>query len=283
MTRVFGVMGFPINHSLSPVMHNAAFKALGLDAIYAPFEASPAKLSRVLRGLLACGIEGLNVTVPLKETVVPFVDAMAQEAKDLAAVNTIVVQHGQMIGYNTDVIGFIRALEELGWRHRPCRAVILGAGGAAKAVAWALTRDKGTSLTIANRHIARAKRLARWLTRQRPWCRIQAQSLERIELHEQELLVNATPVGMRARDGWLIDRKTLHRSLTVYDLVYHRTTPLVQEAQRRGCLAANGLSMLVYQGAESFRLWCRRSPPIAVMRQAVEQTVHSPQTIVHRQ
>ena len=161
MTRVFGVIGDPISHSLSPVMHNAAFEALGIDALYTAFEVSPKQLRPVLRGLVACGIDGLSVTIPHKEAIVPLLDCCESDAKALGAVNTVVVRHGRTVGYNTDVDGFARALKELGWRPGPCAAVILGAGGAARAVAWALSRAPGIRLTIANRRLERARQLAR--------------------------------------------------------------------------------------------------------------------------
>ncbi len=277
MTRVFGVMGHPIDHSLSPAMHQAAFRALGLDAIYAPFDVPRAQLASVLQGLVAAGIDGLNVTVPLKEAVLPCVDALQREARILRAVNTLVIRQGRLIGYNTDVEGFAKALAELGWRPKPCAALLLGAGGAAKAVAWALTRTRGIRLTIANRHRARAEALVRWLRRQRPGCHVAAQSLREAQVDGQDLLVNATSVGMHPGDVPPIDVTNLSRRAVVYDLVYHRTTPLVQAARRRGCLATNGVSMLVYQGAASFRLWWHREPPIAVMRQAVERAIRTRQ------
>ncbi|MBI3088054.1 MAG: shikimate dehydrogenase [Candidatus Omnitrophica bacterium] len=273
MTRVFGVMGFPIGHSLSPRMHQAACQALGLDAVYAPFEVPPRLLAPVLRGLVAAGIDGLNVTVPLKELVARQVDELAEEAKVLQAVNTVVIERGRAIGHNTDVAGFLRALDELGWRPPTSvgAAVVLGAGGAARAVAWALSAHTGTRLTIANRHVARAQSLVRWLRRVRPSCDARAVTLKDVRLDGQDLVVNATTVGMRAQDGLPVRLQGLRKGTAVYDLVYNRPTRLVREARRRGCLAANGTSMLVYQGAESFRLWWHRDPPVDAMRRAVER------------
>lgn len=322
MTRIFGVIGHPISHSLSPLMHQAAFEHLGLDAVYAPFEVPPRRLRAMVRGLTAAGIDGLNVTVPLKEAVVPLLDRLNREADALGAVNTIVVRRGRTLGCNTDVAGFLQALAELGsplrssspllrsfeeakkspcsaiasqrplrssksgggrgfatakqgWRPRPGRAVILGAGGAAKAVAWALTKRPGVELTIANRHLARAQRLARWLRRVRPSCAVRAQRLSGVRLDGVDLLVNATSLGMKAGDPMPVSLRGAPRTLFVYDLVYNRMTPLVARARRQGCVAANGTSMLVYQGAEAFRLWWRRRPPVAVMRRAVERALRA--------
>ena len=274
MTRLFGVMGHPITHSLSPAMHTAALRALKLDAVYAPFDVPPDLLAPILRGLAASGVEGLNVTVPLKEAVIPFMGRLDRSAKAIGAVNTIVVRGGRLTGYNTDAAGFLRALRELGWRPRPTRAVILGAGGAARAAAWALAR-RGGRLTIANRHLDRARALVRWLRRVAPRACAEAIPRSRVRLQDAELLVNATTVGMRPSDGSPVDPRRLHRGLLVYDLVYHRETALVRAARRRGCVAAGGLSMLLYQGAESLRLWLHQSPPIEVMRRALREALET--------
>ncbi|PIQ84063.1 MAG: shikimate dehydrogenase [Candidatus Omnitrophica bacterium CG11_big_fil_rev_8_21_14_0_20_63_9] len=273
MTRLFGVIGHPITHSLSPAMHAAALRALKLDALYSAFDVPPKFLRPMLKALWLSGVEGLNVTVPLKEAVIPLLDRVDPGARAIGAVNTIVRRGKRTIGYNTDGIGFRRALADLGWRARPGHAVILGAGGAARAVAWELAQVRGMRLTIANRHLERARRLARWLTRQRRGVEVSATTLRAVRLQDAALLVNATTVGMRASDRLPIDPAQLRRGLLVYDLIYHRRTPLVDAACRRGCVAAHGLSMLLYQGAESLRLWLRRAPPIGVMRRALEQAV----------
>ena len=273
MTRLFGVIGYPIGHSLSPAMHAAALRALKLDALYTAIEVPPRFLSPILRALILSGVEGLNVTIPLKESVVQLMDRVDETAQAVGAVNTIVIRDRRAIGCNTDGIGFRRALSELGWRPGPGRTVLLGAGGAARAVAWELAHAARTDLTIANRHVDRAERLAQWLKRRVPRVRVQAVPLRRVALDSVSLLVNATSVGMRASDPLLIDPRALRRGLVVYDLVYHRTTELVQAARRRGCVAASGLSMLLYQGAESLRLWLRRRPPLAPMRAALERAL----------
>lgn len=273
MTRLFGIIGHPIDHSLSPILHTAAFRALGLDALYGAFDVPATSLRSVLRGLLLAGIEGLNVTMPLKGTVLPLLDRVDPEARAIGAVNTIVVRHGRTIGYNTDGIGFRLALKELGWRPRPCCAVVLGAGGAARAVAWELSRVPGGCVAIANRQPARARALARWLSRRRPRVCIRAIPLRAVDLDEADLLVNATTVGMASSDGLLVDPRALRRGMTIYDLVYHRQTMLVREARRRGCVAAGGASMLRYQAGESLRLWLRRPPPLAAMRRALDRAL----------
>ena len=282
MTRVFGVMGFPISHSLSPVMHNAAFQVLGLDAIYAPFEVPPRQLGAVLRGLQAAGIEGLNITVPLKERIVPLLDrrrGLERTAAILGAVNTLVRTDGRLVGYNTDVAGFRRVLAEA--LHMDCRkkrVLLLGAGGAARAVAWALFETAPQAIYVANRTATKATQFVRWARRYSSGVMLEAIPFRRQALAEivrqADLLINATSLGLRADDPLPVDPAALHRRLRVCDLVYRTpTTPLVREARRRGLFAIDGLPMLIYQGAESFRLWWRREPPVSVMRRAVEEAV----------
>ena len=306
MTRLFGVIGDPISHSLSPVLHGAALRAMRLDALYAPFEVPRRDLAAMLRGLILAGVEGLNVTVPLKEAVMPLMDRLDQSAKEAGAVNTILIRRRRTIGYNTDGAGFLLALRELGWSPRPlgasghhqgfrlgmspkghgslrrsgrvlvappAHAVILGAGGSARAVASSLAGAAGVRLTIANRGIARAGRLARRLAGRHPSLRVRAVPLREVTLEDASLLVNATTVGMDPGDGLPVSLATLRRDALVYDLVYHRETALVRSARRAGCIAANGGSMLLYQGAEALRLWLHRAPPLDIMRRALQRAL----------
>ena len=281
MTRVFGVMGFPIHHSLSPVMHNAAFQALGLDAVYAPFEVSPRHLGPVFRGLQAAGIAGLNITVPLKERIVPLLNRedLDRSAGIIGAVNTLIRKGERFVGYNTDVAGFRRALADaLHVDCRDTRILLLGAGGAARAVAWALIEARPQAMYVANRTAAKAKRLVRWLQDYASGVAVEVIPFGRKAvaeaLQDVDLLINATSLGLRASDPLPVDPAALHKRLAVCDLVYRApTTALVREARRRGLFAIDGLPMLLYQGAESFRLWWRREPPVSVMRRAVEEAM----------
>lgn len=271
MTHLFGVIGHPIAHSLSPAMHTAALRSLKVDGIYAPFEVPPRDLKNILRALTLAGVEGLNVTFPLKESVIPLLDKIDPRARAMRAVNTIVIKNRKLTGYNTDGVGFMQALRELKGSSRklPQRALILGAGGSARAVTYELIKIKGIHLTIANRSPLRAKRLKTWLKRQKTNAYIDTTTLGKMTPEEYDLLVNATTVGMHPSDKSLIRASQLKRGMIVYDLVYHRQTPLVAAAQKRGCIAVNGLSMLLYQGAESLRLWLHRKPPIEAMRRAL--------------
>jgi shikimate dehydrogenase len=168
----------------------------------------------------------------------------------------------------------MRALRELGWRpNRRARAIVLGAGGSARAVAWALAGSGIGCVAIANRHPARAKRLAASIAKRHPRACVCAAPLRGLDVSEADLVVNATTVGMRAGEQPLVNPSRLRRGAFVYDLVYHRPTALVREARRRGCVAANGRSMLLYQGAESLRLWLHRPPPLDAMRAALRRAI----------
>lgn len=279
-------MGHPISHSLSPLMHAAAFQALGLDAVYAPLDVPPKQLTRVLRGMQVMGMDGCNVTVPLKERVANVLGPKQLEpaAASLQAVNTLALQDGTWTGHNTDVEGFRQALaSELRFDCRNKTVLLLGAGGAARAVAWALARMNPKMLLVANRTPAHANRLVRWLGRDMPDLAVKtvpfnARSLSGV-LKEADLLVNATSLGLRPGDPLPVGPSAIDRHLAVFDLVYAPpTTRLVREAMRRGAIAIDGLAMLLYQGAESFRLWWQREPPLEAMRRALETAVRKRQS-----
>lgn len=282
MTRLFGVIGHPIAHSLSPAMHTAGLEALRLDACYGAFDVPPKFLRPMLRALVLAGVEGLNVTVPLKEAVLPLVDRLDATAKAIGAVNTLVIRNRRITGYNTDAVGFSESLiEELGGIPN-AQVLLLGAGGAARAVAFALTGLGPRTIWVANRTPRRAEALVKWLRRslgrrtrphvaQIPW---RAETL-RAAAGAADLVVNATSVGMRAGEAPPIDPEWLRPATRVYDLIYQRETALVQGARGRGCIAANGESMLLYQGAASLRLWTRRTPPIQEMRAALRHAVRN--------
>jgi shikimate dehydrogenase len=274
--RVFGVIGDPIGHSLSPLMHEAAYRALRLQAVYAPFEASPRDLRPVLEGLDAAGIDGLNVTIPHKEAAARWLGSsrLAGDAAVLGAVNTLARRGGRLIGHNTDVAGFRRLLAAEVKRPLAGKtALLLGAGGAARAIAWALIRARVARLVIANRTPARGRQLAAWMRTRAPKVAIEtvAWSARAGAARDAALVVNATSLGLRAGDALPLDPSELPKGIAVVDAVYRApTTAWVAAARRRGWLAVDGVPMLVYQGAAAFQLWWSRPAPVAAMRRAVE-------------
>jgi shikimate dehydrogenase len=270
-----GILGYPVGHTLSPQMHNAAFAHLGLDYIYLPFEVRPAGLERAVRGLAGLNIIGVNVTVPHKERVIDYLDDLVDEARELAAVNTIKLEGERLIGYNTDARGFVTSLK-LGAGADPNgkRVLLLGAGGAAKAVAVSLVHEGVAELIIANRSLPRAEKLVQRLRAQAAGTEIYPVSLQAGELkgyvQQADIIINATPVGLKPQDEPLIDTGLLRRGQLIYDLVYNPPqTKLLAQARANGARTINGMEMLIYQGALTFEIWTGRKAPIEVMRAAV--------------
>jgi len=271
-TRLVGVLGDPIAHSRSPAMHNAAFRAMGLDWCYVPLHVTPARLGAAVRGLVALGFVGANVTIPHKERAAEMVDELTPAAAATGAVNTLAVQGERLVGDNTDVGGILAALAEAGVSVAGREAVVLGAGGSARAVAYALAQAGG-QVALANRTVERAQALAAKVGRGLdPIPLADARALQ-ARLDGAVLLVNATPVGMHPGPGEspLPAGVRCHPGLTVLDLVYApRETRLLRQAQAAGCRTIEGLRVLVHQGALSFERWTGQAAPLQVMARAVE-------------
>jgi shikimate dehydrogenase len=276
-TKVIGVFGFPVEHSLSPAMHNAAIAALRLAFIYVPFKVLPDQIGPAIQSLRSLGIVGINLTIPHKERVLPFLDEITDEARDVGAVNTVHCVEGRLLGDNTDGRGFYEPLRELGVTVAGKRVVVLGAGGAARAVVFRLARE-GAQITLANRTRERAERLALAVAEAGLGrATVQTTTLERTpELADAiagaELLVHTTRVGMIPETDVLppVPLEAFHPNLLVYDLVYNPVeTLLLKQAQARGCRTLTGVKMLVYQGAAAFQRWTGHWPPTDVMEQAV--------------
>jgi len=270
--KVYGVIGDPIEHSLSPVMHNAAFEALGLDAIYLAFRVAEHELGDAIRGAKSLGIAGLNVTIPLKEKALAFVDA-DDVATRIGAINTIAFTSGTPTGYNTDGIGALTVLKERVGEMRGKEVLILGAGGAARAIAFYLDAE-GARLTIANRSEDRAAMLASSL-HNADFISLREEELKR-HIRDADILINTTPVGMYPRaDATLVNARMMHPELVVFDIVYNPAeTKLLREAKKAGVQTIiEGVKMLVYQGAASFRIWTGMKPPVEVMESAVRKAL----------
>ena len=254
-TGLLGLIGDPVEHSLSPALHSFLLERAGLNYCYLAFRVRRGDLAGAIEGVRALGIRGLNVTIPHKEAVVPLLDGLSPEAEAIGAVNVIVNEGGRLTGANTDCQGFLRPLEERGISLAGKRAVILGAGGAAAAVAYALL-SAGAEVALVNRTPERARSLARRLSR---FGTVSAWSLGDLPalLREAELLVNATPVGMWPGVGETpLSPDLLHRDLLVYDLVYRpRKTLLLGAAEARGARTIGGLEMLVWQAIKALEIW----------------------------
>jgi shikimate dehydrogenase len=288
-TRLAGVIGDPVRHSLSPVLHNAAFSALGLDWAYLALPVPAGRAREALVGAAALGVEGLSVTMPHKTAVAEALERCSPTAATLRAVNTVVRRRDDLVGESTDGQGFIDALRsEPGLDPAGRRCLIVGAGGAARAVVLALSQAGAREVVVVNRTPDRGRAAAALAGA--------AGRLGRpAEIEEMDLVVNATPVGMRNDDSGdmaaaptadetgaagmaspLLDANRLGPGQVLVDLVYHPTsTPLVEMARRRGASAVNGVGMLVHQAALAFTLWTGEDAPLAAMRDAVTDVLQS--------
>ncbi|MBN1643955.1 MAG: shikimate dehydrogenase [Dehalococcoidales bacterium] len=274
-TKLCGIIGDPIEHTMSPIMHNTAFKTLGLDYVYVPFKVKNKELKQAIEGVRTLNIRGINVTIPHKVAVLPLLDKIDSLAEKIGAVNTIVNDEGVLTGYNTDAYGFLQALLEKDINPRGKRVLVLGAGGAAKAICFILA-EQGASLVILNRKLELewAQDLARHI-KQNYSINVSADELNKKNLApvipDTDILVNATSVGMSPNsDETPVDTKLLCSNLVVFDIIYNPLpTRLLQEAKAAGARTIDGLEMLVWQGALSFEKWIGRKPPVDLMRQSV--------------
>lgn len=282
MTSRLGIIGYPIGHSISPVFQQAALNHLGLDISYQAWEVAPADVGGFVRNLRKLETLGINVTLPHKEAVIPFLDEVDDWATTAGAVNTIVNRQGRLTGHNTDGTGFLRALrEEIGFAPQGRRILVLGAGGAARGVVLALSRENVASLTIANRTVSRAQAMAQLATDN--GIESAAISLSGPELdiaaQSSDLIVNCTSIGMTHGPDECespLGSTQIPSTVLVNDLVYNpRETPLLREAKKCGARTLGGIHMLVYQGASSFEMWTGQPAPVAVMLEAALSAMES--------
>lgn len=273
MKRVF-LIGDPVEHSLSPVMQNAAFRACGLDWEYVLRATPRAQLREVVASLRADDCAGANVTVPHKEAVIEFLDELTDHARTIGAVNTIVQRAGKLLGENTDVYGFTQALREASVELRGARAVILGAGGAARAAVFALAAQGASRVAIVNRTEARAQKLADDVRAHFPNLAIEVNTIAM--LATAHLVVNATSMGMSPRENETPMQHSFPRGAAVIDLVYRPLqTRFLRDAQRAGARPIGGVSMLVHQGAAAFQLWTGRDAPVELMLDATVKALRN--------
>jgi shikimate dehydrogenase len=271
-TRVCGVIGDPIEHTLSPIMHNAAFEALKLDYVFLAFKVKPSELKNAVDGMRALNIRGLNVTMPHKSKVINYLDRTDLSAQIVNSVNTILNKESLLFGFNTDGVGALKALRENGIEPKGRKVLLLGAGGAARAIAYTLAKE-ADELTILDRTVKHAQEIAKLLEKALNK-KVVAASLSPSDvqrnIQDSDILVNATSVGMKPKaEESPIEPKVLRRNMAVMDIVYNPVeTKLAKDAQAAGAKVISGVEMLIYQGAASFELWTGKSAPVNVMRQA---------------
>lgn len=272
-TRLYGIMGYPIGHSLSPLMHTLAFRHHGLDAVYVPFSVAPDALGKAVAGAAALGVAGFNVTIPHKEAIMACLDEVTDEARAIGAVNTVRVQDGRATGHNTDGAGFLQPLQNLGAPLNELTVCILGAGGAARALAAALLKADCPQVVIANRTHARSERLAAELQKRYEGAEVRATPMSDAAdaARQSRLIVNATSLGMHEGDEPLLPSRCFGPEHIVYDIVYRPLhTPLLKDARAAGATTIGGLDMLLGQGAAAFTIWTGLAFPLEAVRPTLE-------------
>ncbi len=272
---IFGIFGYPIGHSKSPAMHNAAYLALGLPHIYLPFGVPPNRLKEAITAMGVLGIRGINVTRPHKEAVIPYLDRLTDAAEKIGAVNTIEIARGKRIGHNTDGFGFLKSLSEAKIDPTGARVILLGAGGAARGVAVALLTARISELIIHARSLKRGQILAEQLSAHFRKIKIKSVPFNKKDFGAHStLLINTTPLGMKKDDPLPYPPDCLYPTWVVADLIYSPSqTGLLAAAAKIGAKIVPGFGMLLHQGALSFEIWTKKKAPIEVMRAALKKAM----------
>lgn len=281
--KILGIFGHPISHSLSAIMHKAAFEAVGLDKeyIYLPFDIHPDKLAQAVEGIRVLNFRGVNITIPHKEEVVVYLDEVDQQARLIGAVNVIKNDKGTLIGYNTDGWGFIKSLEEeAGLSPQNMKVVVLGAGGACRAVSASLAAEGVKEIVIINRTKNRAQSVAQMVKQYKIPVKSMDFSDKEVQqtICDAEIIVNTTSVGMPPNTASPLEHyiSCLHKGQLVCDIIYNPIeTTLLKDAREKGCRILAGLGMLLYQGVKAFNIWTGTDAPVEVMRKALWEKLYS--------
>lgn len=278
-TKVVGIFGWPVEHTFSPAMHNSAFAHLNLNYVYVPFPVNPEKLGAAVDGIRGLGLAGVNVTIPHKSNVMPYLDKIDQAARLIGAVNTIVNENGTLTGYNTDAPGFVRSLEQDGGiTPQGKRIFILGAGGAARAISIQLSLAGAREIVFSTRVPQKSAGLQDIITGSTNTKVTEAVwgDATNAGLRKTDLLINSTPLGMYPNIDVMppVDLRALQDTAVVCDLIYNpRETLLLQKARESGLRTINGLGMLLYQGVIAFELWTKTKAPVEVMKAGLSTIV----------
>lgn len=275
-TNVVGLIGNPVEHSFSPPMHNAAFKALNMDYVYVAFDVLPENLGNAIMGGKALNIKGLNVTIPHKINVMEYLNEIDDVARLIGAVNTIDFKN--LKGYNTDGIGAIKAIKEVTPIENK-KVILAGAGGASRAISFYLAKENPEEIIILNRNTKKAENLSKDLLNSKLTDNVKSGSIDEIEkyIRDGDILVDSTPLGMypHTEDTPIATSDMMHEDLVVNDIVYNpNETALIKEAIKADAKPVYGIKMLLYQGAESFKIWTNQEPPIDVMEKALKETLN---------
>lgn len=263
--KLTGIFGYPIGHTLSPAMHNAAFRQLNLNCVYVPFEVKSEELGKAVDSIRTLNISGVNITIPHKENVLKYIDKIDPLAKKIGSVNTIVNKNGVLKGYNTDGPGFIKDLAEHGIKPGNKTVLLVGAGGAGRAIATILSLSGAKTIYITDKDEQRAKKLSKF---------VKNSKFERFDdfkkiMKSIDILINATPVGMHDNDPSPVPFEYMNKNIFIYDVIYNRKTKLLEYAKKIKASHSNGLGMLLNQGALAFELWTDKKAPVKIMKNAL--------------
>ncbi len=275
-TKIYGIFGYPVEHTFSPGMHNAAFKKLGMDACYVPFAVHPGRLVDAAKALIPLGICGLNITVPHKQNIIPCLDDLSEEARLIGAVNTIEVKEGKVIGHNTDGRGFLRSLKEQArFDPRGQKFLFIGSGGAARAIGFSLALAGAEQVAICDIETQKALILAQDIKKQTG---VDARAIGREALAAYaagaDCLINATPLGLKRGDPMPLPGDCIQKHQLVCDLVYNPPeTPFLKAAKAKKAKRLSGLGMLLFQGVIAFEIWTQKKAPVSVMKSALMKQI----------
>ena len=275
-TQLIGIIANPIRHSISPKMHNAAFEKLGLDYAYLAFEIDSFQLKDTVYGLKAMGARGFNVSMPYKTAIIDYLDELSPAAKLCQAVNTVVNENGKLIGHMTDGSGLIQSLKDAGYDIKGKKVTVVGCGGAGKAIQIQAALDGVAELAIFNRSRDKGLEIVNLINEQTncqaTFYELSDEEVLKEQLLDSYLLINATNIGMADLEGesFIKNPSTLHEQLIVCDIIYNpRKTKLLQQAEEVGCEIINGVGMIIYQGAEAFKLWTGEEMPIDYVKEVL--------------
>lgn len=271
--QIVGLIGYPLSHSLSPVMHNSVFKKYGMDWEYKIFELKKEELKNFIKKMKKEKIKGVNVTVPYKQEIMKYLDSIDKAAKSVGAVNTIVNKNGKLVGYNTDYIGFENTLKKYKINVKGKNVVLFGAGGAAHAVCFALKKHKPKIIDIVNIDIPMAENLVKNLKLKdyRIWYLKKSEVIDAL-VKKADFIINATSVGLDKKSNPYKIDKLKKKGIPVYDLIYNpAVTPFLKQAKIKGARIINGLDMLIYQGMEAFKLWTGRESDYDTIIKALKE------------
>lgn len=281
-TKLYGLIGWPVGHTFSPFMHDAAFRDLKINAVYIPLPVKEENFKEALKGLCALGFKGINVTIPYKEKVIPYLSEIDSSASLIGAVNTVIIKDGKFFGYNTDWMGVLSSLKnDAGFDIKGKKVFIFGAGGAAKAVVFALLHARADNVYVTDIAVKKARNLVSQANKNFKNKKVEfLPSVDQIKVQEKikeaDLVVNATGVGMRAGDSALVKPRWIRKEQLAYDLIYNPPlTNFLRAYKQKGAGVLNGEGLLLYQGVKAFELFTSKTAPVQVMKKALKKHIKS--------